>query len=195
MDDEKLDPAAGAESLAAVLDGYGRDPLGFVIDTFPWGRGPLTGHHGPRAWQAAFLTDLGHALAEGRSPIQLATASGHGIGKSALVAWLTLWAMATREMTRAVLTANTEAQLRGKTGGELARWHQLWSLSKPVSHDRRRAGGPHWPRAPGGRIWCPGRRRGRRDLPVCTMPVAGFWSCSTRPRPFPMRSGRSPTAR
>lgn len=59
------------------------------------------------------------------APVQLAIASGHGIGKSALVAWLLLWAMATHEETRGVVTANTESQLRTKTWAELAKWHRL----------------------------------------------------------------------
>lgn len=44
---------------------------------------------------------------------------------SALVAILILWAMATREDTRGVITANTEVQLRTKTWAELSKWHGL----------------------------------------------------------------------
>ena len=54
-----------------------------------------------------------------------AISSGHGIGKSAFVAWVILWAMSTLQDTRAVVTANTEAQLKGKTWAELAKWHRL----------------------------------------------------------------------
>lgn len=45
---------------------------------------------------------------------------------SSLVSWLILWAMATREFTRGVVTANTESQLRTKTWPELAKWHRLF---------------------------------------------------------------------
>ena len=38
-----------------------------------------------------------------------------GIGKSALVAWLILWALSTMEDTKGVVTANTENQLKTKT--------------------------------------------------------------------------------
>ncbi len=59
------------------------------------------------------------------TPVQIAVASGHGIGKSALVAWLLLWALSTHEETRGVVTANTDSQLRTKTWAELAKWHRL----------------------------------------------------------------------
>ena len=114
--------------LAAELVRYTHDPLGFVCDSIPWGQGALRGYRGPRPWQADVLQEIGAALAAGRTPILTAVASGHGVGKSALVAWLVLWAMATREHTRGVVTANTEGQLRGKTWGELARWYGVWLL-------------------------------------------------------------------
>jgi len=56
----------------------------------------------------------------------LARASGHGIGKTALVCWLILWALATFEDTRGVVTANTDTQLRTKTWAELAKWYRLF---------------------------------------------------------------------
>jgi len=57
--------------------------------------------------------------------MRVAVASGHGIGKSALVAWLVLWALATREDARGVVTANTDSQLKTKTWPEIAKWHRL----------------------------------------------------------------------
>ncbi|MCP4450735.1 MAG: terminase, partial [Planctomycetes bacterium] len=57
--------------------------------------------------------------------IREAIASGHGIGKSALVAWLILWAMSTKVDTKGVVTANTERQLKTKTWAELGKWHRL----------------------------------------------------------------------
>jgi hypothetical protein len=55
-----------------------------------------------------------------------AVASGHGVGKSTLVSWLILWAMATAADTRGVVTANTETQLKTKTWAELAKWYRLF---------------------------------------------------------------------
>ncbi|MGZ5905641.1 MAG: terminase, partial [Reyranella sp.] len=57
--------------------------------------------------------------------VRMAVASGHGIGKSALVAWIILWALSTVSDTRGIVTANTEGQLRTKTWPELAKWHAL----------------------------------------------------------------------
>lgn len=124
------------DAEAQIVDdiaGYHHDPLGFVLYAFPWGEpGELADHKGPREWQRQELIEVGEALAAGASVesqihhvIQRATASGHGIGKSALVSWIVLFAMSTMEDTRGVVTANTEAQLRTKTWPELAKWHRL----------------------------------------------------------------------
>ena len=82
---------------------------------------------GPEAWQRDVLEQLGEGLLASRRtrPMRLAVASGHGIGKSALVAWIILWAMSTLHDTRGIVTANTEGQLRTKTWPELAKWHRL----------------------------------------------------------------------
>ncbi|CAJ0778881.1 MULTISPECIES: terminase [Ralstonia] len=107
---------------------YSNDPLGFVNFAFPWGSGELADHQGPDEWQVDTLTDIGEKLRAGQidaaQAIQIAVASGHGIGKSALVSWLILWAIATFEDTRGVVTANTDAQLRTKTWAELAKWYR-----------------------------------------------------------------------
>lgn len=106
------------------------DPLRFVLFAFPWGEGELVGDRSaPDEWQIAMLKEIRDGLKGGTmtatSAIQLAVASGHGIGKSALVSWLILWAISTFEDTRGVVTANTENQLKTKTWAELAKWHRL----------------------------------------------------------------------
>lgn len=103
------------------------DPLGFVKFIFPWGHEDLAGEDGPDTWQAEILSKLGDELqrAEGEGgSIQLAVASGHGIGKSALIAWLILFWMSTRPECQVVVTANTGIQLETKTWRELALWHK-----------------------------------------------------------------------
>lgn len=98
---------------------------------FEWGEGDLIGFDGPDDWQRDFLIDVGHQVV-GRNfngvdpvdPILEATASGHGIGKSALVAWLVLWIKSTRKNSKGVITANTGDQLRTKTMAELAKWRK-----------------------------------------------------------------------
>ena len=57
--------------------------------------------------------------------VRFAVASGHGVGKTALSAWLVLWFLSTRDHPQVVVTANTAAQLRNKTWRELAKWHRL----------------------------------------------------------------------
>ena len=101
------------------------DPLKFVIEGFDWGRGELAKFDGPDTWQIDILRKTGAGLLKLEEAIQIAVASGHGIGKSALVAWLILWAISTVVDTKGVVTANTENQLKLKTWAELAKWHRL----------------------------------------------------------------------
>ena len=107
-----------------TLETLQRDPLAFCVQCFRWGEGELTGCDGPREWQRRVLADIGERIRSGATTdeaIRLATASGHGIGKSALVAMVILWALVTRIDTRGVVTANTEKQLTTKTWPELAK--------------------------------------------------------------------------
>lgn len=115
-------------ALAADIGALTHDPEAFALYAFPWGRGELKGYDGPDAWQRAVLREIGAALrggADSARAVREAVASGHGIGKSALVAWIILWSMSTCPDARGVVTANTEAQLKGKTWAELAKWHRL----------------------------------------------------------------------
>ena len=115
------------DELILFLAEFSSDPLGFVYASFPWGEaGELEDMSGPEDWQIAILTDLGTGLISVDEAIQLARTSGHGIGKSACVAWIILWAISTYEGTKGVVTANTENQLKTKTWAELAKWHRLF---------------------------------------------------------------------
>jgi hypothetical protein len=100
-------------------------PLKYVLYAFPWREGELVGEDGPDTWQEDILTAIGNGLITPQEAIQIAVASGHGIGKSALVAWIILWAMSTCEDCKGVVTANTETQLKTKTWAELSKWHRL----------------------------------------------------------------------
>lgn len=113
--------------LIDLIGGFTRDALGFVLAAFPWGeRGTLLADKtGPDQWQWDLLERVSSGLGTLDEAIQEATASGHGVGKSALVAWLILWAMSTHADTRGVVTANTEVQLRTKTWAELSKWYGL----------------------------------------------------------------------
>ena len=81
--------------------------------------------------------------------IQIAAASGHGVGKSTLVAWIILWAISTFEDTRGVVTANTETQLKTKTWAELGKWHRLFMGSHLFFWPSKTTMGPHSDQAAG----------------------------------------------
>lgn len=123
-----MDATEAESALLAEVDDCQHDPLGFVLLAFPWGKGELAEHAGPRQWQCDVLTEIGEGLRAGGDAgavVQQAVASGHGIGKSALVSWIILWSLSTMEDSKVVVTANTEAQLRTKTWPEVAKWHRL----------------------------------------------------------------------
>jgi len=101
-------------------------PYTWTMYSFPWGTGDLLGHDGPDLWQKEILLAVENGLLSPSEAIRIAVASGHGIGKSALVSWLILWALSTHEDTLGVVTANTETQLRTKTWANLAKWHRLF---------------------------------------------------------------------
>jgi len=114
-------------TLVEELAEYSDDPYGFVLFAFPWGEpGELEDQFGPEPWQQKILEQLGEGVIDVSSAIQLARTSGHGIGKSACVSWIILWAISTFEDTKGVVTANTENQLKTKTWAEVAKWYRLF---------------------------------------------------------------------
>lgn len=121
-------------SLEAIAEDLGRlsnDPEAFVLWAFPWGEPgtELERWTGVESWQGQILRDVRDGLLTLNEAIQIAAASGHGVGKSALVSWLILWGISTFEDTRGVVTANTETQLKTKTWAELGKWHRLFIAS------------------------------------------------------------------
>jgi hypothetical protein len=114
--------------LVDDIGGFTHDPLGHAVYAFPWGEGPLADSEGPREWQADVMEDVREHLSNPATrftPCRIAVASGHGIGKSALIAMLIKWGLDTCEDTRIVLTANTENQLLTKTMPEVVKWNNL----------------------------------------------------------------------
>lgn len=112
------------------------NPLNYVLFNYPWGKAntPLEHFTRPRKWQeqllddmAGFIQDQKRAHAE-KQPLEVfrdATASGRGPGKSAVFAWLSGWMRSCQIGSTCVVTANSEAQLKGMTWGEMAKWHTL----------------------------------------------------------------------
>ncbi len=116
------------EWLASVKD----DPLAFVLGAFPWGEPEtaLAEFDGPLDWQREILEAIRVGLLTPWEAIQIAIASGHGIGKSALVAMIVLWAFMTAPDTLGVVTANTETQLKTKTWAAMGKWFNLCWFAK-----------------------------------------------------------------
>lgn len=130
------------------------DPYNFVMSVYPWGQKgtPLENFKGPRRWQTRELKRLRQHIEEDRARgglgltyemLKRAIVAGRGIGKSAYVAWLIDWFNTTRIGSSALISANTEAQLKSVTWGELAKWtamsmHSHWwemSATKRVPAD------------------------------------------------------------
>ena len=105
---------------------------------FPWGKPntPLEHFEGPRKWQREVLVELRDHIHANNGKIdfetlRLAVSSGRGIGKSALVSWLTIWMLTTRIGSTTIVSANSEAQLRSVTWAEITKWlsmaiHSHW---------------------------------------------------------------------
>lgn len=130
------------QALARFIAQFYDDPLGFVLAVFPWGEpllpdgsiNPLRDKDGPEEWQRELLIELGNHIKENIILRELdldmkvwrsAVGSGHGVGKSALVAWIIYFLMSTRVDTRGAITASTQFQLEDKTWPELSKWHAL----------------------------------------------------------------------
>lgn len=115
------------EEIGSFFD----DPLKFVHFAYDWNHGDLKGFDGPDDWQSEYLDRLGFLIKQRNfngvtpvDPIQMSTSSGHGIGKSALTAWLVGFIMSTRPFCKGVVTANTSPQLRTKTWAEIQKWNK-----------------------------------------------------------------------
>lgn len=114
--------------LAEDMAGFTHDPLGHAVYSYPWGDASLSDVQGPRQWQCDVMEDIRDHLSSPVTrfqPLRIAVASGHGIGKSALVGMLVCWGLDTCEDTRIVVTANTELQVRTKTWPEILKWRNM----------------------------------------------------------------------
>lgn len=127
--------------LAEDIASFTHDPLGYAVYAFPWGQHGtvLADSAGPREWQCDQLEDIGAHLSNPLTrftPYRDATASGHGIGKSADIGMILCWALDSHEDTRVVVTANTEPQIRTKLWPEVVKWRNMsitrdwWKVTK-----------------------------------------------------------------
>lgn len=134
------------EMLADDLAGFYADPLGYVMYAFPWStdasikivelkepyRSRFNCKYGPDLWACKFLDQWGEEIKkrgfDGRAPvmpIKFSTASGHGIGKSTLCAWIVKFILDTRPLSKGMMTAVTSNQLQTKTWAEVGKWHKM----------------------------------------------------------------------
>ena len=130
--------------LTRKLAKFRHDPLGYVLFNWDWDgdesiqqvplQEPWRTRYGmkwgPDKWACELLDQLGEEIKKrnfkgkgGVPPIRFSTSSGHGIGKSALVAWLIMYILDTRPMSMGIVTATTGDQLKTKTWAELGKWH------------------------------------------------------------------------
>lgn len=123
MKHSNVDPQLIEHTLQFAAENTLR-PLNWVRGAYDWGHGELEGIEGPRVWQTDILQVIQDHLNSPQrfQPLCVAVASGHGIGKSALISMVSNWAMETCEQCRVVITANTEQQLRTKTAPEVRKW-------------------------------------------------------------------------
>lgn len=119
------------------------DPLGFVMYSYPWDTDPALqlvklpapwnliydSEYGPDTWFCELCDRISEQIKtngfNGRDAVKAireAIASGHGIGKSAGVAWIVDWIMSTRPFAKGTVTATTAPQLASKTWAEIAKW-------------------------------------------------------------------------
>jgi hypothetical protein len=117
---EDIDLKAIADELVACRG----DPEAFVERTFDWGSPELVGKS-IEPWQRKVLQMIREGLPLGKA-VRIAVASGHGIGKTALVSWICLWAMSTCRDCRGVLTASNESQLASRNRAEIRKWFRLF---------------------------------------------------------------------
>ncbi len=142
----KPDKTAVDKQVAEFIATCYSDPLRYVMGCFPWGTDPsiqlvklnpeyrerFNCLYGPDVWACEFLDQLGEEIRKRNfdgihavDPIQFATCSGHGVGKSSMVAWLVKFILDTRPFSRGIVTAGTAEQLKTKTWAEVGKWHRL----------------------------------------------------------------------
>lgn len=124
---------AETDRLIEWLASVRADPLAYVMGAFPWGEPNSGVEHqpGPNEWQIWLLVLIRDGVVDLNQAIRIAIASGHGIGKTTVIAWIIKWAIDTFPDTIGVVTANTEIQLKTKTWAALGKWHNM-SITKDM---------------------------------------------------------------
>jgi len=143
---KRPEPRQDEQQLINKMLSFADDPLAFVMFAFPWGKpnGPLEGMDGPRDWQIEVLTKMRDHIADNRNRkraeldpelLKIAIASGRGIGKSALLAWIANWLFTCVPSSTIIVSANTEQQLKGTTFPEIRKWATMAIHSNWFDHN------------------------------------------------------------
>lgn len=132
----KQQPLPGEQELIQTILSFKDDPYAFVMFAFPWGEPntPLADIQGPREWQVRVLKKMRDHIrknrrrkSDGLDPelFRIARASGRGIGKSAVLAWIAKWMLSCIPSSTVIVSANTEGQLKGTTFPEIRKWSSM----------------------------------------------------------------------
>ena len=122
----------------------GKNPLLFATDVLGF---LLPGVPNPddkpqlEQWQYEFLRDF-HVGPDGKptDDPRHSVRAGHGVGKGVIIAILALWFVLTHHDSKAVLTANSQDQLRDNNWPEIRKWHKRLplELQRQVQIDEER---------------------------------------------------------
>ena len=100
------------------------DPIGFVTDVL----GGESAHR--RSDWSVYQHEV---LCDVNLYPRVAVISGHGVGKTTLIAWLVIWWLVTRPMSRVVLVApQFDRQVRGINFAEIRRWVRKSKVPLPL---------------------------------------------------------------
>jgi phage terminase large subunit len=106
--DEAPNAEAGGDLGVQFVERYTNNPLLAVREW--WGAEPDD-------WQQDVLVDVGPG-----GQIRVTIRSGHGVGKTTLLAWIIVWHLLTRFPQKTVVTAATEDQLYDALVAEIKTW-------------------------------------------------------------------------
>ncbi len=126
-DEDDRPRASGRDVDALALEAASKfqfKPSKWKRFAWDWGHGELVDAE-PRDWQDDIDRKIEAHLADPNTRyqvLQIAVASGHGIGKSAEMGQLCHWAMSCFVDARVVVTANTATQMKTKTVPEFMKW-------------------------------------------------------------------------
>lgn len=123
-------PLEQLETWQAAWLGSHRNPLLFatgVLGFLPYGAENQNGHHQLEQWQQEFLDPKNFFADPDGNPTdnpRHSVRAGHGVGKGVVIAILALWFPLTHRDAKAVLTANSQDQLRDNNWPEIKKWAQ-----------------------------------------------------------------------